>query len=119
MTRCRQPGHVSVCMYLLWSDFAGVLISEESVSVCADDDQSHFLGCSGSQGGGPGPAGAETAAAEGADAQLVFSNLLGGGRVDESTAVSSFKVSTGHVCMEFPMTYFCCYSGMCRCRCMC
>ena len=75
----------------------------------ADDDQSRFLGGedrsrAGSQGGGPGPAAAETAAAEGADAQLVFSNLLDGGRADASTAVSSFKVSTGHVCMDFPMT---------------
>jgi len=91
----------------------------ESVSVRADDDQSHFLGCSGSQGGRQGPAGVETAATEGADAQLVFFNLLEGGRADASTAISSFKVSTGHVCMDFPMTYFCCCSGMCRCRCMC
>lgn len=98
-------------MYLLWSDFAGDSISEESDSVRADDDQSRSLGGedrsrAGSQGGGPGPAGTETAAAEGADAQLAFSNLLDGTRADASTAASSFKVSAGHVCMGFPMTYF-------------
>jgi hypothetical protein len=87
-------------MYLLWSDIAGDTISEETHSVRADDDPSRSLG--GGGGGGEdrsragsqrgGAALAEIAAAEGADAQLAFSNLLDGGRADASTAASSFKV---------------------------
>jgi hypothetical protein len=81
-------------MYLLWSDFAGDSISEESESVRADDDQSRSLGGedrsrAGSQGGGPGPAGAETAAAEGADARL----LQPAGRRPRGRTVISFKVN--------------------------